>query len=161
MKSVLASTLVCLTLLEATMTARAADSADAKGAVRLIEAHAKTITTVAHPTADYSRVEMDGVKWMSDGFVVTGTFHWTKSNGDAHWTTLAFHFDDDGNLEAIVPKGRSNFLPPFTSSDLAIAAVRRLLQENPRVAENPKLARFIAEADAKQLLTLHLLLKQH
>jgi hypothetical protein len=136
----------------------AADDGDIKAAKRFIEKHAETILRVAHPTVTFLRVELDGTKQLRDGFALTYTFHWESS--DRHWTTLSFTFDDDGKLDFIRTKARSNFLPPFTAANLAVQVVKEMLKEEPQLENNRKIARFLEEGNAKGMLEEYLKFKQ-
>lgn len=96
-----------------------------KGAMRAIEANAKTVAWIAYPTTTYTGVEYDGGSRNQDGsFTLTYTFH-GESDGTRGYFTQKFQFHRDGNLTGIKDGARSWFFAPFTEFEL----VRGFLKE--------------------------------
>lgn len=140
-----------------------ADPIKEKAARRFIEAHAKLIMRAAHPTVVYVNAEFDGSSNHASGFNVVYTLNWKKKGNKEkrHYTTFNFMFDTNGKLQSLEPTGRSNILPPFALSDVALELIKEAIKSDPDLAKNRKMQAILDRAkDAKTLLVEYMKLKQ-
>lgn len=120
------------------------------------------IAFFAHPTVDHISCEFDGSKEMSSGFKVRYTFNWKKNNGERHYNTFDFYFDDNAKIAAIDPVDQSNIIPPFVASGLISIVADGIFNEMLKDTDytRSQLKSILEDGDSKEILTVILRAKQ-
>ncbi len=120
----------------------------------LIDKCQSSIALCAHPTAQFNGLQFLRTERVDDGFKVIYTLNYTafRGCGMRFRSDLAFVFDDDGYYRSVEVCGRNCTVAPFVATDKALAAACCLIRNDPGLASNNEMFRFIESADARELM---------